>query len=196
MTEKKERPPQDVVVPFFGKGSGGGDLESVFLHPGDVFASARPCVITTVLGSCVAVCLYDPYCRVGGMNHFVLSRTLPHQESSCRSAEEAISVLIKKVCSLTKGPARNLQAKLFGGSNLFSGGSSVLPSQRSRFQVGKDNVNAARLILSHYNIPIVRELVDQTCGLMLKMVTDTGEVWVRPVNRLSEKSTLEIIRGV
>ena len=45
---------------------------AVYLHPGQVFVSPDPAVVTTILGSCVAVCVFDPVLRVGGTNHYLL----------------------------------------------------------------------------------------------------------------------------
>jgi len=45
---------------------------SISLYIGDVAASRLPIVLGTLLGSCVAVCLYDPVLRAGGMNHILL----------------------------------------------------------------------------------------------------------------------------
>jgi len=48
------------------------DLVRVYLQPGQLYASAQPSAVTTVLGSCVAICLWDPLTSVGGMNHYLL----------------------------------------------------------------------------------------------------------------------------
>jgi chemotaxis protein CheD len=45
---------------------------SHFLYPAALFASSQPYVINTILGSCVAVCLWDPVYKVGGMAHYML----------------------------------------------------------------------------------------------------------------------------
>ena len=46
--------------------------KQVGIHIGDCYVSTEPAVIYTVLGSCVAVCLFDPVRRIGGMNHILL----------------------------------------------------------------------------------------------------------------------------
>ena len=48
------------------------DLIRVYLQPGQLYASGQPSAVTTVLGSCVAICLWDPVVSVGGMNHYLL----------------------------------------------------------------------------------------------------------------------------
>ena len=43
-----------------------------FLYPGQVFVTREPIVISTILGSCAAVCLWDRHKKAGGMNHYLL----------------------------------------------------------------------------------------------------------------------------
>ncbi len=45
--------------------------EKYFLEPGYIFMTKKPTVISTVLGSSVAVCIFDPKRKIGGMNHFL-----------------------------------------------------------------------------------------------------------------------------
>ncbi|MGE5504661.1 MAG: chemotaxis protein CheD, partial [Actinomycetota bacterium] len=54
----------------------------VFLTAGDVYCADRPTRISTVLGSCVAVCLVSARHRAAGMNHFVLPLSPPHEPCS------------------------------------------------------------------------------------------------------------------
>ena len=51
---------------------GSGARRTVYLHPGQVFVSPDPTEVTTILGSCVAVCVFDPVLRLGGTNHYLL----------------------------------------------------------------------------------------------------------------------------
>ncbi len=85
-----------------------------YLHAGQIVASAVPAAITTIVGSCVAVCLFDPVAGVGGMNHYLLP--LPVQrEWSPRFGNVAIAELLRAV--LDRGARRDrIQAKVFGGA--------------------------------------------------------------------------------
>ena len=47
-------------------------VDTVRILPGQYYAGAGHGSISTVLGSCVATCLWDPVLRIGGMNHFML----------------------------------------------------------------------------------------------------------------------------
>lgn len=162
-----------------------GALATHYLHPGEIYASATPTVITTVLGSCVAVCLYHRSTRIGGMNHFVFPQTLPRQTRPYHVAADAIHGLIEQVLILSGASAQTLEAKLFGGSSLLGNEDAAVADPQSRLRVGSHNVSAARDLLARHKIPILKELVDQKHGLMLKMISSTGDVWVRPVNKVT-----------
>lgn len=81
-------------------------------------------IISTLLGSCVAVCLQDPVARVGGMNHFLLGE--PGTESRVEQGEEqrygvhAMELLINGM--MQRGAMRTrLRAHLYGGANIIAG---------------------------------------------------------------------------
>ncbi|MFN4098845.1 MAG: chemotaxis protein CheD [Pararhodobacter sp.] len=74
-------------------------------------------VLSTVLGSCVSVCLYDPSARIGGMNHYLLADPSEGEATSLKYGAHAMELLINNL--LRKGAGRaNLQAKVFGGSKM------------------------------------------------------------------------------
>jgi hypothetical protein len=54
-----------------------GEVGTVYLHSGKFHVSAKPCRVSTILGSCVAVALFDPSTGVGGLNHFLLPHGAP-----------------------------------------------------------------------------------------------------------------------
>lgn len=75
-------------------------------------------VFSTILGSCVAVCLRDPVARVGGMNHFLLPSGHDGERGrSMRYGVHAMEMLINALFKLGAGRDR-LEAKLFGGARL------------------------------------------------------------------------------
>src|SRR4051812_48460182 len=77
-----------------------GAHERAYLHAGQVVVSARPCVITTIVGSCVAVYLFDPVRRAGGGNHYVLPVAGGLRHASPRFGDVAIAELITGMLSL------------------------------------------------------------------------------------------------
>ncbi|HBA87669.1 MAG TPA: chemotaxis protein CheD [Geobacter sp.] len=97
--------------------------ERVTISPGEYFVTGNPGVISTLLGSCIAACLYDPTRRLIGMNHFMLSnprysKNLPLNISEAgRYGIHAMDILINAM--MARGTNRRmLRAKIFGGATL------------------------------------------------------------------------------
>jgi chemotaxis protein CheD len=87
-------------------------------RPGEFFVAAEDIVLTTLLGSCVSACLWDPAARVGGMNHFLLPQggADPLSDSG-RYGAFAMEQLINEL--LKRGARRGaLEAKVFGGGRV------------------------------------------------------------------------------
>lgn len=106
-------------------------------------------VLTTVLGSCIAACLFDPVMRIGGINHFLLAepgRDDTDPASMRRYGVYAMEVLINAM--LARGALRTgLKARLYGGA-----------SMRDGFRdIGKDNAEFARRFLADEGIALVGE---------------------------------------
>ncbi len=118
------------------------------LHPviqGEYRVATGPTdVLTTVLGSCVSICMTDPMAGVGGMNHFLLPGDPERPRSEAHYGINAMELLIN---GLLKAGARHarLQAKVFGGAN----------ATGSRFPVGKANADFAFWFLHNEGIPCV-----------------------------------------
>ena len=150
-------------------GSDGRPRRSVYLHAGQVHAAAEPSSLVTVLGSCVAVCLWDREAGVGGMNHFLL----PHptlRERSPRFGAFAMPHLLEQVLGLGARRER-LEAKVFGGA-------CVIEAFRGR-NLGSENAELALKALEEARIPVVERDVGGRHGRKLVFHTDVGAAWVR-----------------
>ncbi len=145
------------------------DRLAVFLHPGRIYASPAPSTVRMILGSCVAVCLWDPLHGVGGANHFLLPY---HGQDDPRFGNVAIQRLMEKLLALGCSQ-RGLRAKLFGGSCV------VEAFQNSQGHLGTKNVTVARTLLTHEGIPIEAEDVGGQRGRKVIFQTDDGSAWVR-----------------
>lgn len=153
------------------------------LHPGDYAAEEAPAVLTTLLGSCVAVCLYDPQRPFIGMNHFLLATRrhnpdVPALESDAgRYGIHAMELLITAL--LAKGCARHrLRAKAFGGGNVLghtSSDSRLLPT------IGAVNAHFVRDFLAHDGIPLVAADMGGNFGRHIEFVSDDFSVSVRKI---------------
>jgi chemotaxis protein CheD len=141
-----------------------------YLHQGQVVAFEAPTVVTTVLGSCVSVCLWDEAAGIGGMNHFLLPEPAPGQAPSARYAAAAFEQLLARLAALRARPDR-LQAKIFGGATL-----AKTPDATS---LGLRNAEIARRLIEEHRIPLVAEDTGGSCGRKLRFETHTGTAWVR-----------------
>jgi chemotaxis protein CheD len=141
----------------------------VSLMQGEVNYGMEPRTLTTVLGSCVAVCLWDRIRGVGGMNHFVLPSD-PRGEKNARYGDVAVDELVAGLLGLGCRNA-DLQAKVFGGAAVlpFAGGDSV----------GSSNVRLALRRLRYHHIPITAQRTGGTLGQQIRFHTGTGEVFFR-----------------
>jgi chemotaxis protein CheD len=89
--------------------------DAVKVLPGEYYVTADDMLIMTVLGSCIAACIWDPRVRVGGMNHFMLPEG--GGDTSGRYGSYAMELLINEMMKL--GARReHMQAKVFGGGQV------------------------------------------------------------------------------
>jgi chemotaxis protein CheD len=143
--------------------------EIIYLHAGELVVTTRPSALTTVLGSCVSVCLWDPGSGVGGMNHYQLAHHVD-RERSRRFGSVAIPELIESVI-LAGGRQATLQAKVFGGAAQFGGS--------TRRSLGTANAELAAQLLAAAHIPVLGGDVGGQRGRKLIFNTDDGTAWVR-----------------
>jgi chemotaxis protein CheD len=149
-----------------------GEPIKFYLHPGQFFVCVENYAVTTILGSCVSVCLWDPSTKIGGINHFLLPYDAGDGQASSRFGNLAVRGLIEEVLALG-AEQDHLQAKLFGGA-------CVLDAFRSRANhLGAKNVEVARRELQTANIPILGEDVGGYKGRKLIFHTDNGSAWVK-----------------
>lgn len=149
-------------------------LRRVFLLPGSLYVATAPAVITTILGSCIAVCLWDRARHISGMNHFVLPLSTEPGEQSLRYGDVSIDQLVKNMRD-TGSRIKDLRAKLFGGASVLSFGSA----QKT---VGARNLDVALDRLHDYDIPVLAKRTGGRHGLLLRLNTLSGGVGLRPVS--------------
>ncbi|MBI5068919.1 MAG: chemotaxis protein CheD [Deltaproteobacteria bacterium] len=145
---------------------------SIYLQPGNVHSASEPTAITTVLGSCVSVCLYDPRARVGGMNHFLLPNPV-NRERSARFGNVAMEELVEAVTRLGASLG-SLRAKVFGGAAVLG---TTRPS--SKLHLGEENARLALGALLDLGIPMVDGDVGGNRGRKVVFFTDDGTAWMR-----------------
>lgn len=131
------------------------------------------------LGSCVAILLYDPDAKVGGLAHVLLpdpsfSR---HGDGEAKFATTAVPALVREMERLGADRSR-IRARLVGGATMFS---DLLPA--NQLHMGERNVRASRAALKEEGIAIVGEAVGGTWGRTVRFHLADGRVNVTSPGR-------------
>jgi len=159
----------------------------VTIYPGEYHVTNRSEAITTVLGSCISVCLYDGINGVSGMNHFMLPKNtrvdmnenkaefLEHvaHSNALRYGVTSMEILINKMISLG-GRKRNFTAKIFGGAN-------ILPVAGTGVTVGEQNIHFILTFLKAEGIEITNQDIGKKVGRKIIFFTKHNSVYVKPI---------------
>jgi len=140
-----------------------------FLYPSSLFVSKEPYVVKTILGSCVAICIWDKRLKIGGMNHYMLPNWNGNDLASPKYGNIAIDKLINKLL-LLGSKKEDLIAKIFGGGDMLEG------KQTNSYLIGERNIRVARMLLEERDIPIVASSTGGKRGRKILFFTDSGEV--------------------
>lgn len=141
-------------------------MRYVAVLQGESKVSTDPDVVfSTVLGSCIAVCLHDPHATVGGMNHFLLPGGQDTGPKDMRYGVHAMEILINEL--LKSGARRHrLVARLFGGASVI----------KNRSNIGQSNIDFAADFLRNENIRCLDRNVGGTVARRVKLHAVTGRV--------------------
>ncbi len=142
------------------------ELDKYFLQPGYMYISENPCVISTVLGSCVAVCLWDSVNHFGGMNHYIYSQSSGKKRST-RYGDIAIPYLVKLLCDMGSKRA-DIVAHLAGGGHFY----------QNVAVVGDDNAAIAEHLLEQNRIHILTRDFGGNTGRKVMFNTFNGHIVV------------------
>ncbi|HEY2092482.1 MAG TPA: chemotaxis protein CheD [Thermoanaerobaculia bacterium] len=144
-----------------------------FLQPGHLAISVEPMQVTTILGSCVSVCMFDLTKRVGGINHFMLPFGGGRTVSSARFGDVAMKELLD---GLRAAGARLpfLQARVFGGSSMFQ-------ELKMTASLGQKNVELALDFLAKCGVDVIEIDTGGNRGRKIVYRTDEGTVCLKSI---------------
>ncbi|MBN1115895.1 MAG: chemotaxis protein CheD [Bacteroidales bacterium] len=157
------------------------EKESIYLYPAALVVPRKPAIVHTILGSCVAVCLYDIKLQYGGINHYMLPFWNGQGLASPKYGNIAIEKLYEKMINYGTRH-ENLIAKVFGGGE-------VLQTSFSYFNVGERNVHLANELLAKLKIPIVAHSTGGKLGRKIIFNSNTGEISQRFVKSTTSPNT-------
>jgi chemotaxis protein CheD len=154
------------------------EQELITIHPGEYFATKEDTIVSTVLGSCIAVGVFDPQARAGGLNHFMLpgeyGKSDLTRSPNAKYGMFAMELLINELMKL--GASRGeLRAKVFGGGSVlhFSGGAvNKIPGS---------NIDFAFEYLAKEKIPVLASDVGGTEPRKILFFARTGKVLLKRI---------------
>jgi chemotaxis protein CheD len=138
----------------------------VYVAQSDLHATKDPnIVISAVLGSCIATCLYDERNQIGGMNHLLLPEKGANDKSADRFGVNLMELLVNEMFKLG-GNRKYFVAKIFGGANVSLGGSTI----------GARNIAFVKDFLAGERIPCVAESVGGNRARRIRFTPTTGRI--------------------
>jgi chemotaxis protein CheD len=153
----------------------------VYLGPGELLIAEEPTIVTTVLGSCVAVTMYTRSKKLGAICHAMLPYAHPNTTSSFRYVDTSLLYMLEFFRQ--KGiKEADIEAKLIGGGDVLDHISTVSAS------VGQQNITAALELLKKEGIQLAARDIGGPLGRKIHFHTHTGKVLLSRVNRLSNNN--------
>jgi chemotaxis protein CheD len=165
----------------------------VTIDPGENYVTKKNEIISTLLGSCVAACLYDPVNKIIGMNHFLLAQQHSAQNTPLLATEEgrygihAMELLINKM--LKQGAQRiHLKAKAFGGGDVLKLGNELLRGGKS---IGAGNCEFINTFLSTERIPLVASDLGGNIGRNIFFLATDFSVYVKTIEPVYQQALVK-----
>ena len=155
------------------------------LRAGEYYTSNNGEILHTILGSCIAACIYDQEKKIGGMNHYLLPGIIHPDEIITsevgRYGMYAMELLINEL--IKRGAKReNLAAKVFGGGN-------VLEFRKTDGDVTGSNIKFAKKYFELEGIPVQKEDMGGNNGRIVLFFTDTARVLLKKFDMKKDLKT-------
>jgi chemotaxis protein CheD len=154
---------------------GAVQTEDIVLAPGDFYFGSGQVRLHTILGSCIAITMWHPSRRIGGMCHYLLPKRGQHSRGAHgHFADDAIAMFLREIRSRKCAP-EEFEVKIFGGGSMFR-----LPyEQASWLNVPQNNINSAAELLRKHHFSITAQDVggDQHRKIFFELWN--GHVWMK-----------------
>jgi chemotaxis protein CheD len=153
-----------------------------FLQPGEIHFSETSAQVTTILGSCLAVTMWEPNLKIGAICHALLP-SCPNSEKCSRECPDqfkyvecTIAWMIEKFQERAIKRS-TIECKVFGGGDMFP------PSveDEKRLSVGKQNVKMALRILKMEGLRVVAQDLEGTIGRKIIFNSENGQVLMKRI---------------
>jgi chemotaxis protein CheD len=162
----------------FTPGAGGAAvLEEIYVMPGEVRVAAMPTRFLTILGSCIAICLYDRAAGVGGISHFLLPGQPQTQDGDPLRWSAPSTASLFAAVQAAGARASRLEAKIFGGAAI---NAREVPD---RLRIGARNFECAVAELQQRGVPLASHDAGGGIGRKIIFEAHTGMVWMKELRQ-------------
>lgn len=148
------------------------------LLPGQVWFGQAPERVSTLLGSCVAITLWHPVLKGGGMCHFMLPERPPTQSRAGldgRYGDEALQLLCR-LAERAGCPPAECEVKLFGGGRMFA--CETCPGGEG-LKVNERNVEQALALVQGHGLRLTAQHLGGEGHRQIRLDLANGDVWMR-----------------
>ncbi len=145
---------------------------SFYLKPGEVLVTGRPVLVSTVLGSCVAVTMFSASRCIGAICHAMLPENTG-RASDLRYVDAALRHIYDKL--VANGVGSDLVVKLFGGAQVLNVGEN----KSAKLTIGEQNVSKADEVLESFGLTVSARDTGGLQGRKLFFCTRSGDVYMR-----------------
>jgi chemotaxis protein CheD len=153
---------------------------SVYLKPGEVIISHNPIMVSTILGSCVAVTLFSPSNNIGAICHAMYPcNPVASDDTNVHYVDTAIAFICEKM--IEYAGKSGLVVKLFGGAKVLASGEYG----GDRKAIGEQNILQAKTTLAQLGMTIAKADIGGMRGRKLLFSMKTGDVYLRRLRRAS-----------
>lgn len=157
------------------------NLPSVYLKPGEMCLRGEPAVVTTLLGSCVAVTMFCGRLRIGAICHGLLPTCKGKGHCLCADGFRYVECSIRRMAGRFREMGANsaeIEVKMFGGADMFT----PLEDGRKGITVGRQNIDTALRIIEEEGLRLAGSDFGGERGRKIFFNTHTGEVLLKRLN--------------
>lgn len=154
-------------------------MEPILVSMAECKVTKCPAILSSVgVGSCIAVVLYDPIQKIGGLAHIMLPsiHAFKNKSRPGKFADAAIKIVLEKMETLGARKHR-IRAKIFGGANMFPS----IVTRSFLMNIGERNAQAVREELGKKRISIVAEEIGGNFGRTVFFDLENGKVRVKNI---------------
>jgi chemotaxis protein CheD len=165
------------------------NLPVVYLRPGQIYVADKPTVVSTLLGSCVSITLFNRALRWGAICHGILPACKKKKRGNCNQECKELykyidcafrhMVLLSRSCALNH---EETEVKLFGGAGMLT----PHKNRHGIMSVGDQNIRMALRLIKSEGFNILASDTGGNSGRKLFFLTHTGDVYLKRLNKTEE----------